>query len=121
MLTTPRHPHAAATGLAHDRPAAFGHGKTSCIGPGYRPCQRPIFRRNQGCPCGVSVVPGVAPKAHSATLTWRPTQGTALTAGFSYVGMTTSAQGVAIAAGQSLHAVWFTYDGGKRWQASPVR
>jgi hypothetical protein len=62
-----------------------------------------------------------APKARSSSLTWRATQGTALTGGFSYVGMTTSAQGVAIPADQSLHAVWFTYDGGKRWQASPMR
>jgi hypothetical protein len=62
-----------------------------------------------------------APKAHSSRLTWRAAQGAALTGGFSYVGMTTSAQGVAIPVDQGLHAVWFTYDGGGHWQASPVR
>jgi hypothetical protein len=62
-----------------------------------------------------------APKARSATLTWRATNGTALAGGFSYVGMTTSQQGVAIPADQSVHAVWFTYDGGTNWQPSYVR
>jgi hypothetical protein len=62
-----------------------------------------------------------APRAHSATLTWRATNGAALAGGFSYVGMTTSAQGVAIPADQSVHAVWFTYDGGTNWQPSYVR
>jgi hypothetical protein len=62
-----------------------------------------------------------APQARSSTLSWRATHGAALTGGFSYVGMTTSAQGVAIPADESVHAVWFTYDGGKNWQPSYVR
>ena len=62
-----------------------------------------------------------APTAHSAKLAWRAAQGAALAGGFSYVGMTTSAQGVAIPADQSVHAVWFTYDGGTHWQPSYVR
>ena len=62
-----------------------------------------------------------APKVHSSTLTWQATHGAALTSGFSYVGMTTSAQGVAIPADQGVHAVWFTYDGGTNWQPSYVR
>jgi hypothetical protein len=35
--------------------------------------------------------------------------------------MTTTAQGVAIPADQSVHAVWFTYDRGTHWQPSAVR
>jgi hypothetical protein len=62
-----------------------------------------------------------APQARSSKLTWRAARGTALPGGFSYVGMTTSAQGVAIPADQSVHAVWFTYDRGTHWQPSYVR
>ncbi|HWG64997.1 MAG TPA: hypothetical protein VG253_25200 [Streptosporangiaceae bacterium] len=40
--------------------------------------------------------------------------------GFSYVGMTTSQQGVAVPADPSVHAIWLTYDGGKIWQKSPI-
>jgi photosystem II stability/assembly factor-like uncharacterized protein len=62
-----------------------------------------------------------APESHAYKLAWRATQGAALAGGFSYAGMTTDAQGVAIPADQSLHAVWFTYDGGSQWQESAVR
>jgi hypothetical protein len=41
--------------------------------------------------------------------------------GFSYVGMTTDSQGVAVPADPTLEAVWFTYDGGKTWYPSPIR
>jgi photosystem II stability/assembly factor-like uncharacterized protein len=41
--------------------------------------------------------------------------------GFSYVGMTTPQQGVAVPADQGQHALWFTYDGGRRWQRSAVQ
>ena len=41
--------------------------------------------------------------------------------GYSYVGMTTSDQGVAVPADESQDAVWFTYDGGAHWQESLVR
>jgi hypothetical protein len=40
--------------------------------------------------------------------------------GFSYVGMTTPRQGVAVPVDQSLHELWFTYDGGKHWRATLV-
>jgi hypothetical protein len=36
--------------------------------------------------------------------------------GFSYVGMTTYAQGVAIPADESLHEIWMTFDGGRTWK-----
>lgn len=35
--------------------------------------------------------------------------------GFSYVGMTTNDQGVALAANASLHEIWMTFDGGQTW------
>jgi hypothetical protein len=58
--------------------------------------------------------------AGTGRLHWLVVKGAAVTGGFSYVGMTTSDQGVAIPADTSLHAAWFTYDGGRHWQPSPV-
>ena len=52
--------------------------------------------------------------------TWTAAQGTLPAGGFSYVGMTTAAQGVAVPADASVHAVWLTYDGGATWQESPI-
>jgi hypothetical protein len=40
--------------------------------------------------------------------------------GFSYVGMTTDEQGIALPADPSAGTVWFTYDGGQTWKPSPV-
>ena len=57
----------------------------------------------------------------SGTLTWRIAPGATAAGGYSYVGMTSSAQGVAVPANVNLDAVWFTYDGGARWVESPVR
>jgi hypothetical protein len=56
----------------------------------------------------------------SGTLTWRTAQGTTAAGGYSYVGMTTSAQGVAVPANVNADAIWFTYDGGAHWAESPV-
>lgn len=53
-------------------------------------------------------------------LRWHAVKGASLAGGFTYVGMTTSDQGVAIPADRSVHAVWFTYDGGRHWQESLV-
>lgn len=52
--------------------------------------------------------------------TWAAAQGTLPAGGFSYVGMTTPDQGVAVPADASVHAVWFSYDGGATWQESPI-
>jgi hypothetical protein len=52
--------------------------------------------------------------------TWTAAQGTLPAGGFSYVGMTTPDQGVAVPADPSVHAVWFSYDGGATWQESPI-
>jgi hypothetical protein len=40
--------------------------------------------------------------------------------GFSYVGMTSDTQGVAVPANTSLHEVWLTSDGGLTWSPSPI-
>jgi hypothetical protein len=57
----------------------------------------------------------------TGTLTWRSARGATAAGGYSYVGMTTSSQGVAVPANVSADAVWFTYDGGANWVESPVR
>ncbi len=59
--------------------------------------------------------------ARPSGLRWRAVKGASVPGGFSYVGMTTSVQGVAVPADTSLHALWFTYDGGKHWQESLVQ
>jgi hypothetical protein len=41
--------------------------------------------------------------------------------GFSYVGLTSSTQGVAVPADPSQHAVWFSYDGAQTWARSPIK
>jgi hypothetical protein len=52
---------------------------------------------------------------------WRAAAGSAgLPGGFSWVGLTSSTQGVAIAADSARHEVWFTLSGGQSWQPSPV-
>jgi hypothetical protein len=40
--------------------------------------------------------------------------------GFSWVGMTSNDQGIAIAADSSRHQLWFTFNGGRSWQPSAV-
>jgi hypothetical protein len=43
------------------------------------------------------------------------------TGGFSYVGMTSATQGVALGGSTSLHAIWMTTDGGQTWQVRPIK
>jgi hypothetical protein len=62
---------------------------------------------------------GIQTSAHPGS-TWRAAGDTSLPGGFTYVGMTTNTQGIAIPAQQSLHSVWFTFDGGHHWQASQI-
>ena len=40
--------------------------------------------------------------------------------GFSYVGMTSLLQGVALGGKAGLHAIWMTADGGRTWQLRPI-
>ena len=57
----------------------------------------------------------------NGVLAWRTARGAVAPGGYSYVGRTTSQQGVAVPANTDLDAVWFTYDGGSHWRKSPVR
>ena len=41
--------------------------------------------------------------------------------GFSYVGMTSALQGVALPLDAGLHEIWMTTDGGQTWQARPIK
>lgn len=52
--------------------------------------------------------------------TWTAAPGSLPSGGFSYVGMTSPQQGVAVPADVTQHAVWFTFDGGQAWHASPI-
>jgi photosystem II stability/assembly factor-like uncharacterized protein len=45
---------------------------------------------------------------------------TALTGGFSWVGMTSDSQGIALAADASAHQLWITFDGGQSWSPSKI-
>jgi len=80
------------------------------------PDGRVVIATNQGID-----VSGTAAGPQPNSLRWRTVKGDSVPGGFSYVGMTTSQQGVAIPADTSLHAVWFTYDGGHHWRKSLVR
>jgi hypothetical protein len=56
----------------------------------------------------------------NAGASWQPAVLDAGPAGFSYVGMTSIEQGVAVPADTSGHAIWFTFDGGRTWRRSPI-
>ena len=62
---------------------------------------------------GIAVLPAGSTSWQAATLTGTGPQG-----GFSFVGMTTSTQGIALPANPASGTVWFTYDGGHSWQPS---
>ena len=62
---------------------------------------------------------GIETSADGGT-SWTTAGGTRPPGGFGYVGMTTASQGFAIPADPGQHAIWFTYDGGQSWAASPV-
>jgi hypothetical protein len=56
----------------------------------------------------------------NAGASWQPAALAAGLAGFSYVGMTSTEQGVAVPADTSSHAIWFTFDAGRTWRRSPI-
>ena len=63
---------------------------------------------------GIDVLPAGSTGWQQATVKAAPA------GGFTFVGMTTGAQGVAVPADPASGAVWLTYDGGQTWQPSPV-
>ena len=60
---------------------------------------------------GIYVIPAGGSQWQQATVQDSPK------GGFSYVGMTTASQGVALPADASLHEIWMTFDGGLTWAA----
>jgi hypothetical protein len=62
----------------------------------------------------------LSPKAAAWSASIRSTSA-ATAGGFSYVGMTSAEQGVALGGSASLHAIWMTTDGGQTWQLRPVQ
>jgi hypothetical protein len=64
---------------------------------------------------GIDVLPAGDIAWQAAELT-----GTAPAGGFGYVGMTTDEQGIALPADPASGTVWFTFDGGLRWQPSRI-
>jgi hypothetical protein len=67
-------------------------------------------------PGGIYLLTPGAAKWQAATLSG-PLPGP----GFSYVGMTTTGQGVALSGDPGLHEIWMTTDGGQTWQATPIQ
>jgi len=65
---------------------------------------------------GIYTLPLGGPAWQAATLS----DPSGKTYGFSYVGMTTALQGVALGGDPALHAIWMTADGGASWSVVPV-
>jgi hypothetical protein len=71
---------------------------------------------------GIDVLPAGDIAWRAANLTPKGSAGTATVpaGGFSYVGMTTDEQGIALPADPTSGTVWFTFDGGLRWQPARI-
>ena len=65
---------------------------------------------------GIYLLPLGASQWQAATLS----DPSASTYGFTYVGMTSTQQGVALSAKPKLNEIWMTTDGGQSWQARPI-
>ena len=68
-------------------------------------------------PGGIYLLPPGASQWQPATLA----DPSGKTSGFTYVGMTSPTQGVALGGSPDLHAIWMTTDGGKTWQIRPIQ
>ena len=66
---------------------------------------------------GIYLLPPGAPQWQAASLS----DSSGKTYGFTYVGMTSATQGVALGGNPDLHAIWMTTDGGKTWQVRPIQ
>jgi hypothetical protein len=75
------------------------------------PSETVLLGTNQG----IDVLP-------AGDITWQAANLTpaAPAGGFSYVGMTTDEQGIALPANHASGTVWFTFDAGRRWQPSRI-
>ena len=75
------------------------------------PSETVVLGTNQG----IDVLPAGDITWHAANLTPAAPAG-----GFSYLGMTTDEQGIALPANPASGTVWFTFDAGQRWQPSRI-
>jgi hypothetical protein len=75
------------------------------------PAETVVLGTNQG----IDVLP-------QGDIAWQQAQLTAPApaGGFSYVGMTTDEQGIALPANSAAGTVWFTFDGGQSWQPAVI-
>jgi hypothetical protein len=72
---------------------------------------------NSSSPGGIYLLPPGASKWQAATLS----DPSAAQYGFSYVGMTSPRQGVALSGDPALHEIWMTTDRGQTWQPRPIQ
>jgi hypothetical protein len=68
---------------------------------------------------GIYLLSPGATEWHAATLSAASNWETPV--GFTYVGMTSATQGVALSSDSSQHAIWMTTDGGQTWQVRPIQ
>src|SRR5208282_386247 len=87
--------------------------RAPAAGVGYSLAASPSGTVVLGTDRGIDLLPAGDIAWQMATLTGGGPAG-----GFGFVGMTTDAQGVALAADPSAGTVWFTFDGGQSWKPS---
>jgi hypothetical protein len=80
------------------------------------PAETWILGTNQG----IDVLPAGSTAWQQATMKGAGEAGGAPAGGFSFVGMTTDEQGIALPADATVGTVWFTFNGGQSWQPSSV-
>ena len=77
-----------------------------------------------GTAAGIAVLPRGATTWQAATVngsTAADVNGRAANGGFSYVGMTSAAQGVAISDDPGVNKIWLTFNGGRTWTPSAIK
>jgi hypothetical protein len=73
---------------------------------------------------GIYILPAGATRWQAATIDGSvatTVDGQTENGGFSYVGMTSPSQGVAISADPAVHEIWLTFNGGRTWAPSPIK
>jgi len=75
------------------------------------------FNRSGGQSGGIYLLPAGATQWQAASLS----DSSGKTYGFTYVGMTSATQGVALGGNPDLHAIWMTSNGGQTWTVQPIQ
>ena len=94
-----------------DTPPADAWSRLPSIGTPTSLAAAPKGMRVLATTNGIYVIPAGGSQWKQATVENAPQDG------FTYVGMTTASQGVALPADTSLHEIWMTFDGGLTWAA----